>query len=52
MQETVDKHRSRALVELVLYRFAALRDLDDDVDVLRRLAANADLGEIHSGQSG
>src|ERR1700751_4156823 len=47
MQEAVDEHRPRRFVDLVLDGLAPLRDLDNDVDVVRRCAADRDLGDVH-----
>jgi hypothetical protein len=43
VQEAVDHQRAAGLVDLVFHRFAALRDLDDGVQVIRRVHADGDL---------
>ena len=47
VQEAVDEDRAGLLFQLVLHRLAALRDLDDGVDVVRRVRAGRDFGEVH-----
>jgi hypothetical protein len=49
VQEAVDEDRARLLVDLILHRLAALRDLDECVDVVRRVLADGDLGEVQWG---
>src|SRR5580704_9078092 len=46
MEKTVDEYRPRRFVELVFDGLAPLWDLDDDIDVVRRRAADRDLGDI------
>ena len=40
VDEAVDEERARRLVHLVLHRMAAMRHLDDDVDVVGRVDAD------------
>jgi hypothetical protein len=40
VQEAVDEHGAGRLVHLVFDRRAALRDLDDDIDLVRWIFAN------------
>jgi hypothetical protein len=47
VEEAIDEHRPGLLVELVFDRLAALRDLDDDIDVVRRPTPDRDFGDIH-----
>jgi hypothetical protein len=42
VQEAVDEHGPRFLVDLVFDRSATLRDLDDDIDFVRRIFADLD----------
>ncbi|KPJ80768.1 MAG: hypothetical protein AMJ58_07635 [Gammaproteobacteria bacterium SG8_30] len=51
VQEAVDAQDARLLVELVLHRHAPLRDLDQDVDVARRVLADRDLVDVHYWQA-
>ena len=51
VQEAVDVQRARLLVELVLDRDAALRDLDDRVDVPGRGDAERNLAQLHAGSA-
>src|SRR6478735_9003888 len=51
VQEAVDEHGAGGLVDLVFDRCAALRDLDDDVDLVRRIFANRDMREVHGYSS-
>ena len=45
--ETIDEHRTGFLVDLVLDRIAAHRDLDDHVAIVRNVAAGGDTIEVH-----
>jgi hypothetical protein len=45
--EAVDEHRARLLVDLVLDRVGAHRDLDDDVAVVGDVLAGGDAVEAH-----
>ncbi|MNT03641.1 hypothetical protein D3C72_1381880 [compost metagenome] len=47
VQEAVDEQGAGFLVHLVLHRQAALRDLDDDVDVPRRIRADRNGFDVH-----
>jgi hypothetical protein len=47
VQDAVDEQRARRLVELVLHRLAAGRDLDDDVQVFGRVLAGRDQVDTH-----
>src|SRR5690606_39378216 len=47
VEEAVDEQGSRGLVDFVLYRLAAERHLDDDVQVVWRIAADGDGVDVH-----
>src|SRR5262249_37448250 len=47
IEEPVDVHGARHLIELVLDRIAAERNLDHHIDVVRRVLAGLDLGKAH-----
>jgi hypothetical protein len=47
MDEAVDEERARRLVHLVFHRMAAMRHLDDDVDVVGRIVADGDRFDTH-----
>jgi hypothetical protein len=47
VQEAVDEQGAGRLVHLVLHRQAALRDLDEDVDVLGSVRADGDGVQVH-----
>ena len=47
MQEAVDEQSAGRLVDLVFHRGPALRDLDDDVDLVWGVRANRDLEKAH-----
>ncbi len=51
VQEAVHQQGAAFLVDLVLHRLAALRDLDDGVEVVGRVHARGDLGEVHYDSS-
>src|SRR5690606_4462392 len=46
-QDAVDEDRAAGLVDLVLDRLGVLRDFDDDVDFVRRVAAGGDEVQAH-----
>jgi hypothetical protein len=50
IQEAVDDQRPRLLVELVFDGPATFRDLDDDVDVVGRRAADRDFCNVHDAK--
>ena len=49
VQDTVHEQCARFLVKLVLHRFAAGRNFDDDVEVFWRIGAGGDLVDTHNG---
>src|SRR6185369_6409812 len=46
VQDAVDEQRARLLVELILHRLAADRDLDDDVEAFGRIVADGNQIDI------
>src|SRR6185312_16722289 len=47
IEEAVDEEGARGLVDLVFDRLAAKRHLDDDVEVVGRIAADRDGVDVH-----
>ena len=48
MEEAVNEERARLLVEFVFYWQTALRDLDEGVDLVRRVRTGGDETDVHS----